>query len=182
MGNACTASILNRDKLWNTPYMNECVHCLLCMLKKSTGTGVLTENKDGIKCSVVTLKHLFVLVFSNEVIVNRWPEYWSTGTDKINTQNKNIILLRLDTFFPLFTHTRVWLAGVLVTAHPHLWDVSLIFYFETIQSTFIWWGALCLCQEDKLLLSLWNVTYVINVCWVSPRRGETPLCDRISVV
>lgn len=46
-------------------------HCLLCPWKKSAGTGILTENKDGIMCFVVaSLVRLYVLVFSNEVIMN----------------------------------------------------------------------------------------------------------------
>lgn len=46
-------------------------HCILCPLEKSTGTGILTENKDGIMCFVVApVMHLYVLVFSNEDIMN----------------------------------------------------------------------------------------------------------------
>lgn len=56
MGNACTAYVWNGDKCGHPPrtWMNV-LHCLLCLLKKSTGIGILTENKDGIKRSVVTL-------------------------------------------------------------------------------------------------------------------------------
>lgn len=47
-------------------------HCLLCPQKKSAGTGILTENKEGIMCFVAALLvHLYVLAFSNEVIMNR---------------------------------------------------------------------------------------------------------------
>lgn len=46
-------------------------HCLLCPLEKSTGTGILAENKDSIMCFVVaSLVTLYVLVFSNEVAMN----------------------------------------------------------------------------------------------------------------
>lgn len=47
-------------------------HCLLCPSKKSTGTGILSENKDCIMCFVVaSLEQLCVLAFSNEVIMNQ---------------------------------------------------------------------------------------------------------------
>lgn len=46
-------------------------HFLLCPSKKSTGTGILVENKDGIMCFVVaSVVRLYVLVFSNEVVMN----------------------------------------------------------------------------------------------------------------
>lgn len=46
-------------------------HCLLCPAKKSTGTGILTENKDSFMRFVVgSLVHLYVLVFSDEVVMN----------------------------------------------------------------------------------------------------------------
>lgn len=46
-------------------------HCLLCPTEKSPGTGILTENKGSIMCFVVaSLEQLYVLLFSNEVIMN----------------------------------------------------------------------------------------------------------------
>lgn len=43
-------------------------HLALCPLR----TGILTENKDSIMCFIVaSLEQLYVLVFSNEVIMNQ---------------------------------------------------------------------------------------------------------------